>query len=67
MNMKKRVSSDILIAAENLKINNIEMLVKDGDTLKEHKIDLIAGIIEDGDELIVEPGTISILEMIKDS
>ena len=67
MNVKRRVSSDILISAANVKIDNIEMLVRDGDAIKEHKVDLITGIIEDGDELIVEPGAVSILEMIKDS
>ena len=67
MSIKRRVSSDVLISAENVKIEDIEMLVKDGDLIKEHKVNLITGVIEDGDELIIEPGAISILEMIKDS
>lgn len=65
--LNKRVSSDLLITSQNSDVNKIEILVSDNDVLSEHKIDLITGVIEDGDELIAEPSAISILEMIKDS
>jgi ferritin-like metal-binding protein YciE len=65
--MYKRTSSDLLVLGTESQIKKIEILVKDGDILKEHKVNLIDGVIEDGEDAIIEPAATSILEMIIDS